>query len=89
MPTTSSKTPGAVNLSRMTGLLEKALRRIESLSPAEQDTIAAQILESIDDDIEWMQQLHQRPELLRRLAKEAVEEHRRGETRLADDLLNR
>ena len=32
----------------MTGLLEKALRRVESLSPEEQDATASQIVETLD-----------------------------------------
>jgi hypothetical protein len=34
----------------MTGLLEKALRRIEALSEEEQDAVAAQILDKLDDE---------------------------------------
>lgn len=37
----------------MTGLLEHALRRVEQLSPGEQDAIAAEILESLDDEEAW------------------------------------
>ena len=37
----------------MTGLLEQALRRVESLSPAEQDAIASQINETLDDEEAW------------------------------------
>jgi hypothetical protein len=34
----------------MTGLLEKALRRMDALSEEEQNAIATQILESLDDE---------------------------------------
>jgi hypothetical protein len=34
----------------MTCLLEEALRRVESLSPKEQDAIASQIIETLDND---------------------------------------
>ena len=37
----------------MTGLLQKALRRIEVLSEEEQNAIATQILESLDDEETW------------------------------------
>jgi hypothetical protein len=37
----------------MTGLLEEALRRVESLSQEEQDAIASQILETLDDEEAW------------------------------------
>ena len=33
----------------MTGLLEEALRRVESLSQEEQDAIASQIIDTLDD----------------------------------------
>lgn len=72
---------------KMTGLLESALRRVESLSQEEQDAIAAQILETLDDEASWVRHLRERPELLRSLAREALDEHRRGETRPIDELL--
>ena len=34
----------------MIGLLEEALRRLESLPAAEQDALAAQIMETLDND---------------------------------------
>ena len=39
----------------MTGLLQKALCRIEGLSEEEQNAIAMQILESLDDEETWGQ----------------------------------
>jgi hypothetical protein len=69
----------------MTGLLQKALRRIEVLSEEEQNAIATQILESLDDEEAWARKLRERPDLLRSLAREAVEEHRRGDTRPLDE----
>ena len=71
----------------MTGLLEEALRRVESLSPEEQDAIASQIIETLDDEEAWARRFRNHPELLRSLAREALEEHRRGETRRLDGLL--
>lgn len=65
----------------MTGLLEEALRRVESLSRDEQDAIASQILETLDDEEAWARSFRERPEKLRALASEALEERRRGETR--------
>jgi hypothetical protein len=69
----------------MTGLLQKALLRIEVLSEEEQNAIATQILESLDDEETWTRKLHERPELLGSLAREAIEEHRRGDTRPLDE----
>jgi hypothetical protein len=71
----------------MTGLLEEAFRRMESLPPEEQDSIAEQILSSLDDDAAWEQSLRENPGHLRALAREALEEHRRGETRPVDELM--
>jgi hypothetical protein len=71
----------------MTGLLEKALQRVEALSREEQDAIASQILETLEDEETWTRKFRERPELLRSLAEEATEEHRRGETRPLDDLI--
>jgi len=71
----------------MTGLLQKALRRIEVLSEEEQNAIAMQILESLDDEETWAGKLRERPELLRSLAREASEEHRRGDTRPLDETI--
>ena len=66
----------------MTGLLEKALHRVEALSPEDQDAIAAQILETLEDDDEaWDRSFAANPEKLRRMAEEAIAEHERGETR--------
>ena len=71
----------------MTGLLEEALRRIEALSQEEQDAVASQILETLDDEEAWARSFHENPEKLRLLAQEALEEHRRGETRPLDETL--
>ncbi len=71
----------------MTGLLEKVLRRLESLSAEEQDAIASQIIETLDDEEAWARSFQKNPTVLRSLAAEASEEHRRGETRPLDELL--
>lgn len=71
----------------MTGLLEKALRRVEALSEEEQDAIASQIMETLDDEEAWARSFRERPEVLRSMAREALEEHRRGETRPLEELL--
>jgi hypothetical protein len=71
----------------MTGRLEEALRRVETLSAEEQDAIASQILETLDDEEAWARSFRDKPEVLRSLAREALEEHRRGETRPLDELL--
>jgi len=71
----------------MTGLLEKAIRRVESLTPEEQDAIASQILQTLDDEQAWASSLSERPEPMQSMAREALEEHKRGETRPLDEFL--
>jgi hypothetical protein len=71
----------------MTGPLEQAVRRAESLSAEQQDAIASQIMESIEDDEAWTRRFRQNPDVLRSLAREAIDEHRRGETRPLDELI--
>ena len=71
----------------MTGLLQEALRRVDSLSSDEQDAIASQILETLDDEEAWARRFRDKPATLQSLAREALEEHRRGETRPLDELI--
>ena len=71
----------------MTALLEKALQRIAILPQEEQDAIATQILATLEDDQAWAQRFRDHPETLRALAREARDEHRRGETSPLDELL--
>lgn len=60
---------------------------MESLPPEEQDAIASQIIETLDDEEEWTRRFRSAPHVLRSLAREAREEHRRGETRPLDELI--
>jgi hypothetical protein len=71
----------------MTELLEDALRKVAALSREEQDAIAAQILETLEDEAAWRAKLAKNPEKLRRMAEEALREHQRGDTRPIDDIL--
>ena len=71
----------------MTTLLEKALQRVESLPRQEQDAIASQILESLEDEDAWRQRFAAKRERLRQLGREALAEDERDETRPLDDLL--
>jgi hypothetical protein len=71
----------------MTSLLEEALRRVESLPQQEQDAIASQVIETLEDEEAWACRFRDRPDVLRSLAREALEEHRRGETRPLDELI--
>ena len=71
----------------MTQLLEDALRKVDKLSEDEQNAIASQILETLEDEEVWEKMLRKNPAKLRKLAAEALEEHRRGQTRPLDEVL--
>lgn len=71
----------------MTELLEDALRKVAALSGEEQDAIASQIIETLEDEAAWKEKLARKPEKLRALAEEALREHRRGETHPLDEIL--
>jgi DNA-binding protein H-NS len=71
----------------MTELLEDALRKVAALPREEQDAIASQIIETLEDETAWKEKLAADPGKLRRLADEAIEEQQRGDTRPLDELL--
>ena len=71
----------------MTKLLEKAFERVSTLPQDEQDAIASQILAELEDEAAWGKRFAKQGGKLRRLAKEALAEHHRGETRPLDDTL--
>jgi hypothetical protein len=71
----------------VTQLLEDALRKVAALPREEQDAIASQIIETLEDETAWKQKLASNPAKLRRLADDAIEEQRRGETCPLDELL--
>jgi hypothetical protein len=62
----------------MTQLLEDALRKVGKLPADEQDAIATQILATIEDEEAWAKTLRKNPAKLRKLAAQALDEHRRG-----------
>jgi len=67
--------------------LEKALERVSTLPQDEQDAIGSKIPAEPEDEGAWETRFARRKSKLRRLADEALAEHRRGETRPLDDLL--
>ena len=71
----------------MTKLLEMALEKISALPRDEQDAIASQILAELEDEAAWAKRFAVSDGKLRRLADQAVKEHRSSETRPLDDLL--
>jgi hypothetical protein len=64
----------------MTQLLEKACARITQLPDAEQDAIATLILEELESEERWSQQFAASADVLSRLARKALAEHRAGRT---------
>ncbi len=71
----------------MTRLLEDAIRKADKLSEDEQNALASQILETIEDEEAWREVLRKNSGKLRKLAANALDEHRRGETRPLDEIL--
>jgi hypothetical protein len=70
----------------MTKLFEKALEKVSGLPQDEQDAIASQVLDERENEAAWEIRLARQKGKLRRLADEALAEHRRGETRPLHDL---
>jgi len=67
--------------------VEKALEKVNALPPDEQDAIASQILASLADEEAWKKRFAGKRDVIRRTAREALEEDERGETRPLDDSL--
>lgn len=68
----------------MTHLLEQAYAQVAQLPEADQDAIAALILEELEDEQRWQKSFAQYPDALARLAQEALAEHRAGLTQPLD-----
>jgi hypothetical protein len=74
----------------MATLLEKALEKVGSLPPDEQEAIASQILADLADladEEAWKKGFAEKRDIIRRMAREALEEDARGETLPLDSLL--
>jgi hypothetical protein len=70
----------------MSTVLEKALEKVVALPQDEQDAIASQILASLADEEAWKKRFADKRDVIRRMAREALEENARGETPPLDDL---
>ena len=68
----------------MTELLERAIARLKTLPTREQDAIATMIMEELEDDQQWDESFARSPDLLAKLAAEAMVEHRAGKTQELD-----
>ncbi len=64
--------------------LEQAFAEAAKLTPAEQESLAAVILEEIASEARWNKALANSPNALEFLAQEALDEHRADQTRPLD-----
>jgi hypothetical protein len=64
----------------MSTLLEKALEKVVGLPQDEQDAIASQILASLAGEDAWKKRFAEKLDVIRRMAREALEEDDSGET---------
>jgi hypothetical protein len=62
----------------MSTLLKKALERVVALPQDEQDAIASQILVSLADEDAWKKRFAEKRDVIRRMAREALEEDEIG-----------
>jgi len=68
----------------MTKLLEKAFEKACTLTEPEQDAVGEWLLSELDSEARWAKLFAGSQEALGKLAAEALEEHRRGETEPLD-----
>ena len=71
----------------MSTLLEKALEKVVALPRDEQDAIASENLASLADEDAWKRRFAEKRDVIRRMAREALEEDEGGETLPLDNLL--
>ena len=64
----------------MTQLLDEAFRRVSALDDAEQDAIAALVLDELEDERAWDESIQAGLGSLGELAARARRQHVRGET---------
>lgn len=68
----------------MTILLERAVKKVNTLPDNEQDAIAALILDEIEDDTHWEKSFACSQDVLAMLAEEAMAEFYEGKTETLD-----
>lgn len=71
----------------MTKALKKAFEAAFKLPAAEQDVLAAAIMEELESERRWDSLFESSPDQLAQLAQEARDEARAGRTRPLDELL--
>ena len=65
----------------MTQLLDKALSEVAKLSAAEQDAVAAILIDELASEQRWSESFARSQDVLANLAAEALAEHAAGKTR--------
>lgn len=68
----------------MTERLERAIAQLKTLPTDKQDAIATLILEELEEEQRWDDSFARSPDLLAKLATEAMAEHRAGKTQELD-----
>lgn len=68
----------------MTERLEQAIAQLKTLPTDKQDAIAILILEELEDDQRWDESFARSPDLLAKLATEAMAEYQAGKTQELD-----
>jgi hypothetical protein len=68
----------------MTELLKQAISKIKTLPSDQQEAISSIILEEIEEDKRWDQSFTPSPDLLVKIAAEAMTEYRQGKTQELD-----
>ena len=68
----------------MTERLEQAIAQLQTLSTDQQDAIASLILAELVEEQRWDDSFARSPNLLAKLAAEAMAEHRSGKTQELD-----
>ncbi len=68
----------------MTELLQQVIAQIEKLPSDKQDALATIILEELEEDQRWDDSFARSPDLLAKLAAEAMAEYRAGKTQELD-----
>jgi hypothetical protein len=71
----------------MTNSLQEAFNQASVLPEEQQEVLAAIVLEEIAAEKKWQEAFAGSQEKLAKMAEEALEEHRRGETEDLDKLL--
>lgn len=68
----------------MTKLLEKAFNEASKLPVVEQNALAKWLLEELDAETKWEQMFAESEDIMDQLADEALEAHKKGETKPLD-----